>query len=86
MGSGQQPPGVPHVEPVPIVEEFTSGLGFFEIVGDVTFLVFYVDQILPPEFPGPRERRIMRKLVMPNDARERMRRMLESAAGETPRH
>lgn len=79
MFGGDARPEPTTIEPVPINEEFISGLAYFEIVGDVTFLIFYIDHIPPPEFGSGRERRIARKLVMPNDAVDRMRRMLETA-------
>lgn len=67
-------------EPVPVTEEFVSGLGYFEIVGEVTFLVFVVDQVMLPAGPRqPRERRVARKMIMTNAARRRMRRMLDAA-------
>jgi len=78
MGGRKAIEETPATEPVQIREKFTSGLAFFKVIGDVTFLCFYVDEILPPQFAAAGARRIMAKLVMPNDARDRMLRMLES--------
>lgn len=78
MATAKPPREIPHVEPVPIAEEFASGLAFYEKVDGVTYLVFYVDHVLPPEFAGGRERKITRRIIMPNDGVARMVRMLDS--------
>ena len=84
MASRSAPTLVPYVEPVPVGEEFVSGLANFEIIGDVTFLVFYIDQIAPPELEMVRERRIVRRMIIPNDGVSRMRRMLDAHGGSRP--
>jgi hypothetical protein len=76
MASCKAPGIVPLIEPVPVGEEFAGGLAFVEKIGDVSFLVFYVDQIPPPEIGSAVERRICRRMIMPNDALDRMARML----------
>lgn len=81
MASRAPPASIPLIEPVPIGEEFASGLAYFETVGDVTFLVFYIDQILPPELGAAREHKICRRIIMPNDGVARMRRMLANMPG-----
>lgn len=68
----------PTIEPISIETAFASGLAHVETIGDVTVLIFYVDEIQPSEMGGQISRRICCKLAMPNDARDRMRRMLDN--------
>ena len=68
----------PLIEPIPITEEFVSGPAFLRTVGPVTFIVFYIDQIHPPESGMTTERRISHRLVMPAAAMHRLRNMIDA--------
>ena len=67
-----------YIEPEPVAEQFASGPAFIKIVGDQTYIVLYTDSIQPPELGGTHERRISQRLILPNDAAERLARMLLS--------
>lgn len=84
MASRHPPETAVVTEPVTIDEEFVSGLAFFRTIGDVTHLVFYADQVQAPEIGGAVEHRVRRRLVMPNDAVERMWRMLDARHAISP--
>lgn len=81
----QMPTAAALVEPVPIDEEFVSGPAYVECTGGVTYLVFYIDQIQPPELECRRERRICKRLIIPDKGAARLVRMVTTAlAGDTP--
>jgi hypothetical protein len=66
------------VDPTPTREEFASGLFCARQVGDVTHLIFFVDQIEAPELGFGISKRLTRRIVLTNGARDRMIRMLEA--------
>jgi len=68
----EAPAPVPTTEPDPVNLEFVSGLACAELVGDIVHLVFYVDQVMPPELNCRRERKISRRLAISANAVDRM--------------
>lgn len=70
-------------DPTPTFAEFASGLWRAMRVGEVTHLIFYVDEVDPPELGNRIYARLTRRMVLTNRAIDRMRRMLEQA-GEAP--
>lgn len=65
MASVLPPMAAPLIEPIPIAEEFVSGPAFLRTIGGEAYLVFYVDQIHPPDSGMAQERRISHRLWMP---------------------
>jgi len=71
------------IEPAPKPTEFISGAACVHRTGNVTFMVFYVDRVQPSELSHAMSREIAQRFAMPNDAADRLARMLQ-IAGERP--
>lgn len=66
-------------DPNPTFAEFASGLWHARCVGDVTHLIFYIDEIDPPEIGHHISPRLTRRIVLTNAAVDRMIRILQTA-------
>jgi hypothetical protein len=78
MGPKDDARGVSYTEPVPIDEEFVHGAAYVEDVGGVLYLVFYVEQVNPPELEIGASRVIRKRIVIPRQGAERLVRMVSA--------
>jgi hypothetical protein len=70
-------------EPVPVNDEFNSGLASAQMVEcDMCVLIFYNDHVPTIEFADVPGRKIVRRVFMPGPAIDRMIRILRHARGD----